>query len=137
MLSPGVAIGRALWLVVVVINWARFQFLQAVEHWTDAVLGTWEESLKSILRENFAVGSRLVDGTFSWLLKLFSKPGGAVESSQRARAWQSWWREDRQSTFNAIISRDPRHTPTRSSRRSRRGATFASHVYVSGPALLL
>ena len=121
MLSPGVAVGRALWLVVVVINWCRFQTANAVEAWADAVLGTWEESLKSVLRESFAISTRVVNGFFAWLLALFPKQDRDVESSERAKAWQSWWRENRQSTFNAIIARDRRPSTSQSDPRSRRG----------------
>ena len=94
MLKPSVELGRALWLVVVVANWLRFQASTLVEGWAETLLSSWEESLKGLLREGFAAVSRLTNGAAGWVLRLFSAQQ-AQEGSQRSKAWQSWWREDR------------------------------------------
>ena len=43
------------------------------EWWIDTVLGTWEESLKSLIREAFANGTRVVNGFFSWVVAALPK----------------------------------------------------------------
>lgn len=72
----------------------------------EAVFGTWEESLKSIIRETFGQVTRIVNGFFAWVLAVFADPTSWQSPFQRSQAWQSWWRENRPSTFNAIIARD-------------------------------
>ena len=43
-------------------------WIPLAEWWIDTVLGTWEEGLKSIIREAFANATRLVNGFFSWVV---------------------------------------------------------------------
>lgn len=43
------------------------------EWWIDTVLGTWEESVKSLIREAFANGTRVVNGFFSWVVAALPK----------------------------------------------------------------
>ena len=107
MLIFGKALDAAVWATLVCCNWVVFQCQGAVEWWMDAVLGTWEESLKSVIRESFAHATRIVNGIFAWLLAIFAESHQTWHNPfQRSQAWQAWWRENRQSTFNAIIARD-------------------------------
>ena len=107
VLFLGKAADAAVWTVLVCWRWIVFQCQSAVEYWMDAVLGTWEESLKSIIRESFAQATRIVNGFFAWLLAVFSGSHHSWHSPfQRSQAWQAWWQENRQSTFNAIVARD-------------------------------
>lgn len=107
MLSVGKAIDAAVWAVLVCCNWLVHQCQAAVEWWLDAVLGTWEESLKAVIRESFAQATRLVNGIFAWLLAVFAESHQSWHHPfKRSQAWQAWWRENRPSTFNAIIARD-------------------------------
>ena len=43
-------------------------WIPLAEWWVDTVLGTWEEGLKSLIREAFANATRLVNGFFSWVV---------------------------------------------------------------------
>ena len=70
---------------------------------------TWEESLKSVIREAFSNLTRFLNGFFSWVVSLFVDKDYAHAlrtNFNRTAAWQSWWSEERQSTFNALIRRD-------------------------------
>ena len=58
--------------------WQARWFNEAVriplaEWWIDTVLGTWEEFLKSLIREAFANGTRVVNGFFGWLVAALPK----------------------------------------------------------------
>ncbi|KAL0031744.1 hypothetical protein WJX79_004834 [Trebouxia sp. C0005] len=47
--------GTVVWCCLVGINWIQAQFVHPIaEWWLESVLGTWEESLKSLIREVFA-----------------------------------------------------------------------------------
>ncbi|KAL0020093.1 hypothetical protein WJX79_002522, partial [Trebouxia sp. C0005] len=49
--------GTVVWCCLVGINWIQAQFVHPIaEWWLESVLGTWEESLKSLIREVFAQG---------------------------------------------------------------------------------
>ena len=94
-----------------------------IELWTESVLGVWEESTKSVIRESFTNATRFVNGFFSWCLAFFvdREHYKSFRSSwTRTQAWQSWWQEDRQSTLNAFIAT---HSATPKQQR-RPGALF-------------
>lgn len=64
------------------------------------------QAAKLFIREFFTTGTRLINGTCAWALAL-------TDSSYRQRlrctwqqkeAWHSWWREERQSTLNAVLA---------------------------------
>ena len=67
------------------------------------MLGTWEESTKSLLRETSAQAVRIVDVCLNALFGWFPGFQSSKTTRERPSAWQSWWAENRQSTFNAII----------------------------------
>lgn len=106
MLPINKGVDAAVWTVLVCCSWFVHQCQSAVEWWMEAVFGTWEESLKSIIRETFGQVTRIVNGFFAWVLAVFADPTSWQSPFQRSQAWQSWWRENRPSTFNAIIARD-------------------------------
>jgi hypothetical protein len=65
--------------------------------------------LKSVIREAFGNLTRFVNGFFAWVVSLFVDKDytRALRTNfNRTAAWQSWWSEERQSTFNALIRRD-------------------------------
>jgi hypothetical protein len=108
--SVGQLCGALLWATIIILRWLQKQFVHPVaEWWLENVLGSWEESLKSVIRESFGNLTRILNGFFAWVVSLFVDRNYA--SSQRSRwsrpaAWQSWWGEERNSTFNALIRRD-------------------------------
>lgn len=98
--------GTVVWCCLVGINWIQAQFVHPVaEWWLESVLGTWEESVKSLIREVFAQVIRIADSILNALFTWFPGYQSAKTTFQKPSAWQSWWAENRQSTFNAIIDR--------------------------------
>jgi hypothetical protein len=59
------------------------------------------------VRESFGLVSRALNGAGAWVLSALD--ASYAETQRRAwqqqQAWQTWWREDRQSTLNALIAR--------------------------------
>lgn len=101
--------GVIVWCCLVVVNWFNAQFLHPIANWwLDSVLGTWEESTKSLLREFCAQSVRGLDLVVNALFGWFPGFQSTKTTSERPSAWQAWWAEDRQSTFNAIIERSGR-----------------------------
>ena len=101
--------GVIVWCCLVVVNWLNAQFLHPIANWwLDSVLGTWEESTKSLLREFCAQSVRGLDLVVNALFGWFPGFQSTKTTSERPSAWQAWWAEDRQSTFNAIIERSGR-----------------------------
>lgn len=111
--------GVVVWSCLMVLNWLKAQFLYPLANWwLDSVLGTWEESTKSLLREFSAQTVRILDFCFNALFSWFPGFQSTKTTRERPSAWQSWWAENRQSTFNAII--EDRDTA------ANRGANFLS-----------
>ncbi len=77
-------------------------------HCTDAWLGTWEETLKSVVRECFATMTRAINGVSAYVVALLVRTPSAKVNGARERpgAWRAWWSDRAQSTFNAVIERD-------------------------------
>lgn len=101
--------GAVVWYCLCGLNWIRAQFLHPfADWWLDSVLGTWEESTKSLLRETTAQSVRILDICLNALFGWFPGFQSTKTTRERPSAWQSWWAENRQSTFNAII--EDRHT---------------------------
>ena len=99
--------GAVVWCFFVAITWVQAQFIHPLaEWWLESVLGTWEESLKSVIRELFAQVIRIVNYVLNALFSWFPGYQSVKTTFQKPSAWQSWWDENRQSTFNAIIDRD-------------------------------
>ena len=95
------------WCCLVVANWFKAQFVHPVAEWyLSSVLGTWEESAKSLLRECSAQSIRVVNFVLNFLFGWFPGYQSTRATNEKPTAWQSWWAEDRQSTFNAIIDRE-------------------------------
>lgn len=96
--------GVAVWCCLVVVNWFKAQFVHPfAEWWLQSVLGPWEESLRILLREGCAQFLRIANYVCNALFFWFPGYQSTKSTSQKPSAWQSWWAEDRQSTFNAII----------------------------------
>jgi hypothetical protein len=54
------------------MHWLQVQFIHPLTAWwIDTVLGTWEETLKSLVREAFAKCTRFINGVCSWVVALF------------------------------------------------------------------
>ena len=81
--------GAVVWCWLVVLNWFNAQFLHPlVNWWLDSVLGTWEESTKSLLREVCAQSIRgldlVVNALFGWFpgfqstKTTFERPSGML-----------------------------------------------------------
>ena len=71
-------------------------------------------------------GRRVLNGFFAWLAALFVDQSYAQTLKSnwaRTNAWQSWWSQERQSTFNALIDRDTgqHHRPS-----TKRGASYCT-----------
>ena len=99
--------GAVVWCFFVALTWVQAQFIHPLaEWWLESVLGTWEESLKSVIRELFAQVIRIVNYVLNALFSWFPGYQSVKTTFQKPSAWQSWWDENRQSTFNAIIDRD-------------------------------
>ena len=98
------------WAALILLRWIQKQFVHPVaEWWLENVLGTYEESLKSIIREAFSNLTRFLNGFFASVVALFVDKEYASTfrtNFNRTAAWQSWWGENKQSTFNALIRRD-------------------------------
>ena len=99
--------GTVLWSILVFAKWFKAQFTHPIaEWWLDTVLANWEESIKSLIRELYAqlirIANNVVNAVFSWF------PGyqSVRTRHQKPSAWQAWWEENRQGTFNALIARD-------------------------------
>ncbi len=99
--------GAVLWCCLVGVNWFQAQFIHPIaEWWLESVLGTWEESVKSLIRELFAQVIRIVNYVLNALFSWFPGYQSVKTTFQKPSAWQSWWEENRQSTFNALIDRE-------------------------------
>lgn len=100
--------GGVVWCFLVIVNWVRLTFIKPVaEWWLDTVLGSWEESLKSIIRESFANIARFLNGLALTLTSFFDKEQNTSKKTfQKPHAWQTWWSTAKPSTFNALIARD-------------------------------
>jgi hypothetical protein len=72
----------------------------------EGVLASWEEAAKLFIREFFTTGSRLINGACSWALALSDRQyrQNLRCTWQQKEAWHSWWREERQSTLNAVLA---------------------------------
>ena len=80
-----------------------------IEYYTETVLGVWEESLKSVVRETFANAARVANGFFSWAGALLVSRESKEGPLSRTQAWKAWWQEERQSSLNAFIAS---HSPS-------------------------
>ena len=78
-----------------------------VDLWDDAVLATWEESIKLVVREAFVTANRFINGASAWVLTLLD--ADYRESMKRTwheqQEWHNWWREERQSTLNVVVAK--------------------------------
>lgn len=91
------------------------QVQSSLDYFTESVLGIWEESLKSVVRETFANATRVANGFFSWWRALLVTRDSKKSSQSRPQAWKAWWQEDRQSSLNAFIAS---HSPSARRRQS-------------------
>ena len=100
----------AVWVVLLLLRHIQAHVLHPfAEWWLNNVVGTWEESIKSVIREAFSNTTRFINGFFTWVVTLFVDKDHRKESKStytRANAWQTWWDQPRISTFNALIRRD-------------------------------
>lgn len=93
-----------------IIHWLHARIARPlVEWWDETVLGTWEESLKSIIREAFQATNRFLNGISAWVLGVFDSDyrENLKKSWKQQQDWHSWWREDHASTLNAVIAQCP------------------------------
>lgn len=98
------------WVILLMLRHVQAHVLHPIaEWWLNTIVGTWEESLKSIIREAFSNTTRFVNGFFAWMVSLFVDRDYKTDTNsnfQRQTPWQRWWMEPRTSTFNALIRRD-------------------------------
>ena len=116
-------IRASLWVCLLMLRHVQAHVLQPIaEWWLNTVVGTWEESSKSVIREAFSNTTRVVNGFFSWIYTTFfdrTYRESTKSTYARQTAWEKWWQEPRMSTFNALIRRDQgrhssdgKHNPT-------------------------
>lgn len=77
--------------------------------WAELWVSTSEESTKSVIRESFAVLVRVINGASAWFVSLFfdrSYYARLRRNLTRPNPWSTWWDNDCNSTFNALIERD-------------------------------
>ena len=119
--------GGLVWAALILLRWIQKQFIHPLaEWWLESVLGTYEESLKSVIREAFSNLTRFVNGFFASVVALFvnKEYASTLQTNySRTAAWQSWWSENKQSTFNAMIRRDQGRRSS-DGRQSGSGETF-------------
>lgn len=77
-----------------------------VDFLDDTFLCSAEESVKLFVREVFVTVTRFVNGACAWVLALGDSTykQSLRRTWQQKEAWHSWWREDRQSTLNAVLA---------------------------------
>jgi len=65
-----------------------------------------EESTKAFIREAFGLIASGLNDAGSWVLSAVDASYSDTQrrASQQQQAWQSWWREDRTSTLNAVVA---------------------------------
>ncbi len=85
--------GGVVWAALILLRWIQKQFVHPVaEWWLENVLGTYEESLKSIIREAFSNLTRFLNGFFASVVALFVDKEYASTfrtNFNRTAAWQS------------------------------------------------
>lgn len=98
---------KLLWSALVVVKWFQAQFTHPIaEWWLDTVLATWEESIKSVIRELFSQVIRVVNNVLNALFSWFPGYQSVRTTHQKPSAWQAWFEENRPGTLNHIIARD-------------------------------
>ena len=131
-------VNKAAFVLVLVINWLGTKKNACIEWLMDVLLGTWEESMKAGVREAFTSVTRFLNGVSTWLYVVFvDRDWSSLRTWGRQQAWSSWWKEGRQSTFNALIATHlstPRSTPRR--RRSASGRPLCFLHYKTSAAAL-
>ena len=115
-------IRASLWVVLLMLRHIQAHVLHPIaEWWLNTVVGTWEESSKSVIREAFSNTTRFVNGFFSWIYTTFfdnTYRESTKSTYARQTAWEVWWQKDRMSTFNALIRRDQGRVSTDGQRSS-------------------
>eukprot|EP00882_Tetradesmus_deserticola_P023308 GHRQ01025361.1.p1 GENE.GHRQ01025361.1~~GHRQ01025361.1.p1 ORF type:complete len:128 (+),score=10.67 GHRQ01025361.1:262-645(+) len=94
-------------LLVIWLDWLHAHTIgPLVDVLDEGVLASWEEAAKLFIRELFTTGSRLINGACSWALALSDRQyrHNLRCTWQQKEAWHSWWREERQSTLNAVLA---------------------------------
>ena len=74
-----------------------------VHWWEETVLGSWEELVRTLVRQGFDEATRFLNGFVAWLLSLFNHH---YRDTLR-KSWdnQKWWHHAHQpSTFNALVA---------------------------------
>eukprot|EP01023_Acetabularia_acetabulum_P036491 TRINITY_DN34486_c0_g1_i1.p1 TRINITY_DN34486_c0_g1~~TRINITY_DN34486_c0_g1_i1.p1 ORF type:complete len:148 (-),score=9.96 TRINITY_DN34486_c0_g1_i1:126-569(-) len=122
-----------LYLFFGVLNSYYHSIVTTSVHWLiDSALGTWEESIKSVVREIFAIGVKLLDWIAQQLIYLVKgdkkyKYGGSDQQQDQGKSkeqskhehgrqqsqqsgdtdsWKKFWSGRQLSTFNALIERE-------------------------------
>ena len=110
LLAVPLWIRASLWVCLLMLRHIQAHVLHPIaEWWLSTVVGTWEESSKSVIREAFSNTTRFVNGFFSWIYTTFfdrTYRESTKSTYARQTAWELWWQEPRMSTFNALICRD-------------------------------
>jgi hypothetical protein len=87
--------------------------------WWESGLAQAEESTKTFIRESFGLLASVLNNLGTWVLSAADASYGDAQRHawQRQQAWQSWWREDRTSTLNAVVANAQQHSGGRAGRR--------------------
>lgn len=94
-------------LLLGMLEWLHARTVGPLVDWLDeSVLAAWEESVKLFIRECFTSAKRLINGFCAHLLGMFDAQyrDSLRLTWQQKEAWHSWWREERQSTLNAVLA---------------------------------
>lgn len=125
--------GTVLWLFLVVVKWFQAQFVHPVaQWWFDTVLATWEESIKSVIRELFSQVLRVVNTVVNALFGWFPGYQSVRTTHQKPSAWQAWFEENRPGTLNDIIKRDTSVTGEDSYCSEQTDQTTGSYLFSVG-----
>jgi hypothetical protein len=80
--------------------------------WWESGLAQAEESTKTFIREAFGLLASMLNNLGTWVLSAADASYGETQRRawQQQQAWQSWWREDRTSTLNAVVANAQQHS---------------------------
>lgn len=112
MRRPAQVAGAVLWSLLITLKWLHAQYVQSLADLIlDGVLATWEESIRSVIREAFSVATHLLNSASGALLSILSGRSyhHTVRRSSRREAtsgaWHSFW-ATASGTFNALVERE-------------------------------
>ncbi len=103
----GLFAATLLFLVQLVRSFHTRLVQPSVRWWEETVLGSWEEFVRTLVRQGFDELGRFINGAIAWLLSLFNYNYRDTlrKSWHEHSPWKTWWHQvqARPSTFNALV----------------------------------